>query len=112
MNERLKKHSLKLSEKIFTPVISIGVTVFLSIIVSSVINNLPRSSQGERILIPWAVCLVGSMLFQILFPIVISLLFIKNKKLIKYICYCLFASVLGWYFFIGPVIYKAWNRGL
>ena len=97
---------------IIPPIISFVVTLVLSFFLTFFINDFPRKSMGEAVLIPWAYCLTGAIAFQVLVPSLSLFFLLKNKKLSAYYFICFLISVIICYFFIGPVMYKAWNRGL
>ena len=72
-------------------------TLFTSYV--GIINVLPRPMQGESVMIPWSVCLVGYLVLPALLPWLVSLLFVNHRGLRLYFLFCLqFATVLVWYF--------------
>jgi len=80
----------------------------------SIVSALPRPMQGESVMIPWSVCLVGSLALPTLLPWSVSLPFVRHRGLRLYFLFCLFASVLVWYFAFGfdSLLDKAFRRGL
>ena len=78
-----------------------------------VISEGPRPMQGESVLIPWPVCVVGQLAVPILLPFLISLVVVRSTKLHLYFLLFLLLFTLTWYFGFGNgLLSKAWRRGL
>ena len=78
------------------------------------ISALPRPMQGESVMIPWSVCLVGYLALPTLLPWLVSFPFVRGRSLRLYFLACLFVAVLVWYFLFGfdSLLSKAYRRGL
>ena len=82
--------------------------------VAAINSALQRPMQGQSIMIPWSVCLVGYWALPTLLPWLVSFPFIRSRGLRLYFLGCLFVAVLTWYFIFGfaTLLSKAYRRGL
>lgn len=97
---------------LFTAIAS-SFVLFMSYV--HIISGLPRPGQGERVLIPWSVCLVGYLALPTLLPWLVSYPFVRSRSHRLYFLACLFVAVLVWYFAFDPnlaLLSKAHRRGL
>jgi hypothetical protein len=102
---------MKLLKKIVIFIASLALVIFLSIAAELIINELPRSSQGEAVRISFTVCVIGSILFQAVFSTTAALVFVKRKEMMKYFIICLTVALVINNFFYIPNLYKTWSRG-
>jgi ABC-type branched-subunit amino acid transport system permease subunit len=111
--ERSAKASLSLFERIATPIGTLILTVFLGLIVTGVINNLPRASHGEAVTVPWLTCLAGAAAFQTVLPCCAGWFALRRRKLKTYfVTWVMITFVVYYFFFVPALLYKAWARGL
>jgi ABC-type branched-subunit amino acid transport system permease subunit len=111
--ERSATGSLRLFERIATPVATLILTVFLGLIVTGVINNLPRAGQGEAVTVPWLACLAGAAAFQTVLPCCVGWFALRRRKLRTYfVTWVMITFVVYYFFFVPALLYKAWARGL
>ena len=91
-----------------------GVTTLILVAVSAcVINALPRSMEGEAVLAPWLVCVVGSLVMSLLLPWVVSFLLLRRSSRRFYFLFCLVLSNAACYSLFGlGMLSEAYRRGL
>jgi hypothetical protein len=105
--------SLSSFERIATPVATLILTLFLSLIVTGVVNHLPRAGQGEAVTVPWLVCLAGAAVFQTVLPCCVAWFSLKRRKLRTYfVTWVMITFVVYYFFFVPALLYKTWARGL
>ena len=81
MNEQKTKKPLRKFWKITIPMVSIGMNWIIFLIgVFNVINNLPRLSPGEQVIIPLALCLGGLWGGQLIVPSVLSFVIFRDSN--------------------------------
>jgi hypothetical protein len=96
------------------PLVALGSSFVLFLAYISIISALPRPMEGESIMIPWSVCLVGYVALPALLPWLVALPFLRHRGLRTYLLCCLVVAVLVWYFVFGfdSLLVKAYRRGL
>jgi len=78
------------------------------------INSLPRSMQGESVIIPWAVCVAGYAVAAIAMPWLLSILVLKSwrSRLEFLVMLGAMALLCEGGCSSSSMLFKAWNRGL
>ncbi len=89
-------------------------SLFIFINYVAFISAFPRPMQGENILMPWSVCLVGYLALPTLLPWLLSRPFLVQRG--RRVCFLLIllATVLVWHevFGMSDLLDKAYRRGL
>lgn len=79
----------------------------------SVVDGLPRRMQGEAVLVPWSVCWLGSWLFTVIVPWLLSRLVLFRSRERLFFLAAIFVSALCWNGCGGEyLLADAWRCGL
>ncbi len=89
-------------------------TFVVSVLHPVLVSSLPRSAEGEAVLLPWTVCSAHCLLMTVLFPWCLSLLLVKTWRGRVSFLVLLVALALLWQVGLGfdELLWKAWRRGL
>ena len=102
-----------LAEFIGVPLVSVAAPCGLLLGSLWVVNSLPRLAQGERVLLPWPVCLLGSISIAVWLPWLLCAPLLRRSSTRVYLLVCLLLATYCLYFFgFADVLGKAYRRGL
>jgi ABC-type transport system involved in cytochrome c biogenesis permease component len=105
--------NLKCSALIGFAVLASFLALVLMLVSASAINALPRSMEGEAVLVPWPACLVGSLLISVALPWTVSLALMSDRRRRQYFLACLLVANAACYLLLGSeMLTQAYNRGL
>ena len=95
------------------PLIAVVLVGALYCVSLTIMNNLPRSSMGEHLLVPFWFCLGVPPVVQIIVTCVAANVFCGNKKSRNYfILWMVILIVVLFLFGFAGLAEKAWRRGL
>ncbi len=94
------------------PAVAVVSTFVLALLVAQTVSVLPRSTQGEAVVLPFSLCLAAAAFLQVVVPSGATWLLLKGRRARRYVTIWVLLSAALWLFLVGPTLYKAWNRGL
>lgn len=94
-------------------VAAVGLQPILAFVYPSIISDLPRSMQGEAVVVPWAACWLGYWLVAVIAPWAASRTLLSTSRQRIALLVIVLVAALVCYGCLGEALLsKAWRRGL